>query len=358
MKDRFLIVSPPRSEICGWSTHANSIIDNLRILGLSAHIQPIQPQQPTLLDKVRFVSRGSFKWYVIFLDALKSLSYFLYYRPSVVIVIVEPLACAYSLLRYIFKFKLVLFCAGTYALKLASSRSWLHVLPFIRSDAILSVSEYTKRCIINYQPGSRITVLPLGYEPSSFYRDPLIKKNKGQILFVGNAKRRKGLNVLLDALSLLSDTELSTISLFIVGKFSANDISLLTTSRKLLFNSCNISFVGSVSDERLRFMYQTSIVHIIPSINDNGAFEGFGLPHIDSIACGTLSIGSLDCGNETAIQVGNGFLVEQNSSFHLSLAIRTVLSLEDPVPLGPLPSTWCEHVISILYYISNSCLMP
>jgi glycosyltransferase involved in cell wall biosynthesis len=351
MKDSFIVVSPPMGEVSGWATHAHSIISTLQTAGFSVHLQPTQSQKPTFLERLLLVSRGSLKSYVIIADAVKSLLYLLFYRPSVVIVIVEPLACSYSLLRYLFKFRLVLFCAGTYAQKLASSLSWLHVLPFYKSDTVLSVSEYTSNQLLRHLPGSAITVLPLGYSPTSYFRDPLIAKNKGQILFVGNCKRRKGLKVLLDALSLLHVSVVSSLSLLIVGRFTPYKMNQIKDQYIHLFGVCNIVFLGSVPESQLRLLYQTSIVHVIPSVNDNDAFEGFGLPHIDAIACGTLTIGSLGCGNETAIQEGNGLLVEQESPLKLSQAISDVLSRDNISPTGPLPFTWSDHVDLMLSYI-------
>ena len=73
-----------------------------------------------------------------------------------------------------------------------------------------------------------------------------------------------------------------------------------------------VLFLDQIGNDALIEVYSKSICNILPSINKDNHFEGFGLIHLEANACGTPSIGSLDCGNESAIINGKtGFLCKQ-----------------------------------------------
>ena len=88
----------------------------------------------------------------------------------------------------------------------------------------------------------------------------------------------------------------------------------------------------SISTGQLVKKYQKAKINILPSQNENGHFEGFGLIHLEANACGTLSIGCRDSGNEDAIKNGYGFLIPQKNHKELSSKIKEILRLE-PYPI-------------------------
>jgi glycosyltransferase involved in cell wall biosynthesis len=60
-------------------------------------------------------------------------------------------------------------------------------------------------------------------------------------------------------------------------------------------------------------------------------FEGFGLVHVEANACGTLTIGTRNCGNEDAILEDNGLVVDYGDDNALSQGIIDALTI-DPYP--------------------------
>ena len=83
------------------------------------------------------------------------------------------------------------------------------------------------------------------------------------------------------------------------------------------------------------------MVNVLPSLNSDGHFEGFGIVHSESIACGTFTIGSLNCGNVDAISVGNGICIEQNDADALATELRKLLQKNSKLMLdGRAPFTW------------------
>jgi len=134
-----------------------------------------------------------------------------------------------------------------------------------------------------------------------------ITNNKKVLLFVSDnyLNKRKGFDLLLEALTLIDDNEITLVA---IGGQSMN----LTVMK-------NIHFLGSVQDERLMSVaYSAADIFILPSREDN-------LPNVmlESLACGTPVI-SYNVGgmSEVIIDGFNGILVKDISSAALSEAIK------------------------------------
>jgi glycosyltransferase involved in cell wall biosynthesis len=102
-------------------------------------------------------------------------------------------------------------------------------------------------------------------------------------LYVGNIEPRKNLSVVISAYAeMLKSKELkSKPRLVIAGADSGlcNDVFALPVSLGL---SQSVSFIGPVSDEELPLLYAGASVFLFPSLH-----EGFGLPVLEAMACGT-----------------------------------------------------------------------
>jgi glycosyltransferase involved in cell wall biosynthesis len=103
------------------------------------------------------------------------------------------------------------------------------------------------------------------------------------LLYVGNIEPRKNLSVVISAYAeMLKSRELkSKPRLVIAGADSGlcNDVFALPASLGL---SRSVSFIGPVSDEELPLLYAGASVFLFPSLH-----EGFGLPVLEAMACGT-----------------------------------------------------------------------
>jgi glycosyltransferase involved in cell wall biosynthesis len=156
-----------------------------------------------------------------------------------------------------------------------------------RADAIITISEASKQEILKYYPFAKdkITVIPLGI--GSKYRViPSIKKER-QILYVGSMNARKNLFGLIEAFEKLPKT--LGYTLVVVGNFHQN-FSVSPQSR-LLFKQAqknpHIIFKTGLSNEELIEAYNRASLFIFPSF-----YEGFGLPPLEAMACGTPVIAS------------------------------------------------------------------
>ena len=163
------------------------------------------------------------------------------------------------------------------------------------ADAIIAVSQSTKSDLLQLAciPPEKISVVSLGVDPR--FRpvkneDDLrsvrrkYKLPRPFILFIGMIEPRKNLETLVD--SYLSGHFFDRFDMVLAGSLGWGYSPLLqkiATSGK----ADRIHLPGYVEDRDLPALYSAAEVFVYPSI-----FEGFGLPVLESMACGTPVITS------------------------------------------------------------------
>lgn len=173
-----------------------------------------------------------------------------------------------------------------------------------QADLILTVSRFSQQGIEQHFgiPESKIRVVTEG-SSDSFY--PI--KDKGEvaeklltcgldentrfILYVGGIAPHKNLSVLVRAFSSLTrEPGYEELKLVLVGDYK-NDVFLMDEKLKETINKPafrqKVIFAGYVSDEELNLLYNAAEVFVLPSF-----CEGFGLPALEAMSCGTVVIGS------------------------------------------------------------------
>lgn len=157
------------------------------------------------------------------------------------------------------------------------------VIPIVlkMADKIITVSNYSKNEIEKYYPLSKgkIEVIYLGFDDSFNIIDNIKKKN--QILYVGSMNKRKNFIGVLKAFKLLNK---KNYRLLIVGNFFTN--FLINDDDKIILEEAkknpNIQFKSNINNTELIEVYNESKLFLFPSF-----YEGFGLPVLESMACGT-----------------------------------------------------------------------
>jgi glycosyltransferase involved in cell wall biosynthesis len=157
---------------------------------------------------------------------------------------------------------------------------------------IFTLSEYSKRAIVEHLQvaENKVTVTYCGVGPQ-FFPEPreraqqIVQRvcdiTKPYILFVGNLKPHKNVDGLLHAFALISWRAGRDFELLIIGEDVVGGPALRELATKLGIGE-STRFVGSVSDEVLRCAYSAAELTVLPSFE-----EGFGLPVLESMACGT-----------------------------------------------------------------------
>jgi len=172
---------------------------------------------------------------------------------------------------------------------------------FLRAaDAIIAVSECTKRDAIRFYgiPEEKITVIYEGVNPRFRPVGPeamaAVRARYGLpehfILYVGTIEPRKNLTVLLEAFSNLQSA-ICNLHLVFVGKKGWLYEGFFHRLRELGLED-RVIFTGYVPDEDLPAIYSAADLFVFPSL-----YEGFGLPVLEAMACGTPVV----CSNTSSL---------------------------------------------------------
>ncbi|QAR34465.1 glycosyltransferase family 1 protein [Geovibrio thiophilus] len=161
------------------------------------------------------------------------------------------------------------------------------------SDAVLTVSEFSKAEILKYCPSepAKIKVVFNAVDEKQFSGDKnsdVIKKYslpEDYILFVGNVKPNKNLITLLKALELMSG-----VNLVIVGRkdgFITGDSAVAEMVNGSESLKSRVFFTGYADDKDIPSIYASASVFVFPSL-----YEGFGIPPLEAQACGCPVVSS------------------------------------------------------------------
>lgn len=155
-------------------------------------------------------------------------------------------------------------------------------------DLILANSKNTAKDIGHYMPSfkSKIETIPLGLDP--IYRPEGERgylESRGiqspYFLFVGTLEPRKNLSTLLRAFTLYKKAVKDDTRLIIVGQVGWKAKPILNKIEQHPFRE-SIVKTDFIEKKYLPELYSHSLALIYPSV-----YEGFGLPVLEALACGT-----------------------------------------------------------------------
>lgn len=157
----------------------------------------------------------------------------------------------------------------------------------LKCDHIITGSHFTKREIVERVGISpdKITVIYHGIDHNLFYPRELTNKSPQKyILAVGSIEPRKNLKNLLNAYAMLDKEFKNEYHLTLVGASGWNNDDIVHEMKSL---GQWVKYSGYVSDEELAILYSNASLFIYPSV-----YEGFGIPPLEAMACGTPVIAS------------------------------------------------------------------
>ena len=166
-----------------------------------------------------------------------------------------------------------------------AARMWFYRRAFKRSKKVFTVSRYSKSRI-EYYLGNKVPLVVICNGIQSWMLQIKKKEKKNNtIVFIGNIKKHKGLELLLDAF-LLAKAEGLSHQLIIIGKkdnFRTRDNSFLKKIDS--FEGEFVNFTGHISDEKLAEYLSAAALLVQPSL-----FEGFGIPPLEAMTLGTQAL--------------------------------------------------------------------
>lgn len=200
-----------------------------------------------------------------------------------------------------------------------------------RADVVIVNSEATKSDLVDIYgtPPDRIATVQFGvhphFTPSNKPRKTLEAKyglpQRPYILAVGTIQPRKNYTRLIEALAMLHADGTET-ALVIAGGKGWKETAIYDTVTRLRLET-HVKFLGYVDDSDLPALYTHAAAFAMPSL-----YEGFGLPVLEAMACGTpvvtSSVSSLpEAAGDAAL------LVDPTNAEAIADALRRILTDTD-----------------------------
>jgi glycosyltransferase involved in cell wall biosynthesis len=206
-----------------------------------------------------------------------------------------------------------------------------------RAARILSVSEQTKRDLVELYrvPEGRIVVTYNGVDPG-FSREGPRENGTPYALFVGALHLRKDPTAAVEALALVGGGDLRLV---LVGPDKGGRAEAQQAAERLGIGD-RIEFLGHVPQERLAAFFRGAACLVFPT-----RYEGFGLPVLEAMACGTPVVASA-VGAVPEVADGAAILVEQRNPVALAGGIERALADRERLVAAGLERakrfTWAE----------------
>ena len=197
-----------------------------------------------------------------------------------------------------------------------------------RARRVITVSAFSRDELVRRLGAdpARIRVIPNGVDPR--FRPPgdpaaVAARLRGMdidgpfVLYVGNVKAHKNLTGLITAFEQLPNSSLRLVIAGTVGGFRVGDDAVnIALARSPAAD--RIRATGWVDDDQLLALYQGAHLLAMPSL-----YEGFGLPVVEAMACGTPVV----CSDRASLPevAGDGaVLVDPEDAGAFSAAIERV----------------------------------
>lgn len=210
--------------------------------------------------------------------------------------------------------------------------------PIIRRNRlVLTVSETSKRAIEEWVDDDRVTVVNAGNGLSEAFHpgeSPATEDSAPYFLYVGNLRAHKNVDVVFRALARVPDAKLIVIM---------NDRESAERRAAELGVADRVEVRSGLTDLELADLYRGAVATVFPSL-----VEGFGLPAVESIACGTPVIFWEGCESIAEICSGQGLPVgDAHDDLAWAEALRTALA-DRPHATAPAASYSWDRTAAIV----------
>jgi glycosyltransferase involved in cell wall biosynthesis len=209
-----------------------------------------------------------------------------------------------------------------------------------QADMMMTVSEASRRGIAEEFgiPDRRISVIPEAADPQfralkdrDEIQCTLAKWGLAQsrvLLCVGGISPHKNLHVLVEVLgALLHDPAFQDCKLVLAGDYQSDvfysSYDALKHQIKRLGLLDAVVFTGYVTDSELVHLYNGATALVFPSL-----YEGFGLPALEAMACGTPVVASAN-GSLPEVLGDAGLLWDSEQPAELRLVLERLLNNRD-----------------------------
>ncbi|MDM8518925.1 glycosyltransferase family 1 protein [Anaerolineales bacterium HSG6] len=201
-----------------------------------------------------------------------------------------------------------------------------------RAKAVITISESTRQDVINLlgKPANQVHTIYCGAD-DSFRPLPVAEVAQFRqqqnlpdqfILYLGTLEPRKNLSELIRAYGQLCQLDPITPPLIVAGGKGWYYQAIFALVAELGLQE-RVRFPGYVPQEALPFWYNAATLFVYPSL-----FEGFGLPVLEAMACGTPVVTS-NVSSLPEVAGKAGMLVKPDNPLQLAQAMHLILNQPD-----------------------------
>jgi glycosyltransferase involved in cell wall biosynthesis len=167
-----------------------------------------------------------------------------------------------------------------------------------RADVILTISQFSKNEIVKYMniPDEKIEVMPCGvdhglYMPDYDINDITLVKDKLSIegdyfLYLGTLEPRKNIERLIESYALLKN-RISVLPKLVIAGPQGWLYNTIFQKANALGLQNEVVFTGYIDEKDAPVLMKGAVSFLFPSL-----YEGFGMPPLEAMACGTPVITS------------------------------------------------------------------
>lgn len=188
-----------------------------------------------------------------------------------------------------------------------------------RAARIFTVSEYSRREIVEWAGVDEARVVVVGNGVADAFTpapaDRATRPERPYFLHVGRRASNKNVGRLLAAYASLGPDV--PADLVFTG---APDAPTLAVAQRLGIARSALRFSGEVDDAELADLYRGAVALVFPSV-----YEGFGIPVVEAMACGTPVITAAATATREVAGEGNALLVDPLREDEVAAAMLRVL---------------------------------
>ena len=227
----------------------------------------------------------------------------------------------------------------TYAMEI---ETWARVKKNVRrlckvlwsADRVVYINEVTKKTLLamGVREKQLVKIWP-GVESRYFKKIgerqiDKIKKKYGieglYILTTARLIKRKGVDVVIEAFSMIDKVRFEHVSLVVAGDGPESQ-GLKEKAEKMWVNN-SVIFLGQVPNAELPVLYSGAETFIMTPYKVDDDIEGFGIVYLEAAACGTPSIATRSGGaGEAVVNMKTGLVIKPNSPEETKNAIELML---------------------------------
>jgi glycosyltransferase involved in cell wall biosynthesis len=219
----------------------------------------------------------------------------------------------------------------------AELHRWRFQRGLLRAECVIAVSEATRRDVQNLfgVPAGRLRMVYNAPDPEFFNRGPdgaggILERYQIDypfLLYAGNIRPQKNIPRLVEAFAVVREQLAAhpvykDLRLIIIG----DEISRYPSVRQAVIKSrveAVVRFLGFVPFDTLRCFYEAAAAFVFPS-----RYEGFGLPPLEAMACGTPVVTS-SVSSLPEVVGDAAVLVNPENVFDIARGIREILLDQD-----------------------------